>query len=209
MRFPCHQSLFFSLKVRLILIALISVPLLFCLNTIGLFLGSETLRVWELDLPNRKIRPTDCNTGKLRRIVKCIAVWACSTSLQIWGPHEFCTMSPMWPCYQKKVKKHERIDWKWMHLQKGLQRNDITQWHIEMDPSWHAVLCKNYESSLTFFLTLPLNLKMGAVIYGKNAVFKRQKQGLYNSTELQSQCRLKYEHLFNFSTETLLDKLFL
>jgi len=106
MRFPCHQSLFFSLKVRLILIALISVPLLFCLNTIGLFLGSETLRVWELDLPNRKIRPTDCNTGKLRRIVKCIAVWACSTSLQIWGPHEFCTMSPMWPCYQKKKWKN-------------------------------------------------------------------------------------------------------
>ncbi|XP_072239974.1 cilia- and flagella-associated protein 52 isoform X2 [Leuresthes tenuis] len=36
--------------------------------------GSQTLRVWELDLPNRKIRPTDCNTGKLKRIVKCIEV---------------------------------------------------------------------------------------------------------------------------------------
>uniref|UniRef100_A0A8C2X6V7 Cilia- and flagella-associated protein 52 n=1 Tax=Cyclopterus lumpus TaxID=8103 RepID=A0A8C2X6V7_CYCLU len=36
--------------------------------------GSETLRVWELDVPNRKIRPTECQTGKLRRIVKCVQV---------------------------------------------------------------------------------------------------------------------------------------
>ncbi|XP_022620757.1 cilia- and flagella-associated protein 52 isoform X2 [Seriola dumerili] len=36
--------------------------------------GSGTLRVWELDLPNRKIRPTECQTGKLKRIVKCIEV---------------------------------------------------------------------------------------------------------------------------------------
>ncbi|XP_029948827.1 cilia- and flagella-associated protein 52 [Salarias fasciatus] len=36
--------------------------------------GSGTLRVWELDLPNRKIRPTECNTGKLRRIVKCLEI---------------------------------------------------------------------------------------------------------------------------------------
>ncbi|CAG5947586.1 cilia- and flagella-associated protein 52 [Menidia menidia] len=36
--------------------------------------GKETLRVWELDLANRKIRPTDCNTGKLKRIVKCIEI---------------------------------------------------------------------------------------------------------------------------------------
>ncbi|KAF3687519.1 Cilia- and flagella-associated protein 52 [Channa argus] len=34
--------------------------------------GSGTLRVWELDLPNRKIRPTECQTGKLKRVVKCI-----------------------------------------------------------------------------------------------------------------------------------------
>uniref|UniRef100_A0A7N6AUJ5 Cilia- and flagella-associated protein 52 n=1 Tax=Anabas testudineus TaxID=64144 RepID=A0A7N6AUJ5_ANATE len=32
--------------------------------------GSGTLSVWELDLPNRKIRPTECQTGKLKRIVK-------------------------------------------------------------------------------------------------------------------------------------------
>ncbi|KAK2816865.1 hypothetical protein Q5P01_025056 [Channa striata] len=34
--------------------------------------GSGTLRVWELDLTNRKIRPTECQTGKLKRIVRCI-----------------------------------------------------------------------------------------------------------------------------------------
>ncbi|XP_041723287.2 cilia- and flagella-associated protein 52 [Coregonus clupeaformis] len=32
------------------------------------------MRVWELDLPNRKIRPTECQTGQLKRIVKCIEI---------------------------------------------------------------------------------------------------------------------------------------
>ncbi|XP_062304355.1 cilia- and flagella-associated protein 52 [Osmerus eperlanus] len=36
--------------------------------------GNGTLRVWELDLPNRKIRPTECQTGQLKRIVKCIEI---------------------------------------------------------------------------------------------------------------------------------------
>ena len=36
--------------------------------------SSCTLRVWELDLPNRKIRPTECQTGQLKRVVKCIEV---------------------------------------------------------------------------------------------------------------------------------------
>ncbi|XP_008336194.3 cilia- and flagella-associated protein 52-like [Cynoglossus semilaevis] len=36
--------------------------------------GSGTLRVWELDVANRKIRPTDCQTGKLKRTVKCVEV---------------------------------------------------------------------------------------------------------------------------------------
>ncbi|XP_030589052.1 cilia- and flagella-associated protein 52 [Archocentrus centrarchus] len=36
--------------------------------------GSGTLRVWELDLPNRKIRPTECKTGKLKRTVKCLEI---------------------------------------------------------------------------------------------------------------------------------------
>uniref|UniRef100_A0A3Q3W524 Cilia- and flagella-associated protein 52 n=1 Tax=Mola mola TaxID=94237 RepID=A0A3Q3W524_MOLML len=36
--------------------------------------GSGTLRVWELDLLNRKIKPTECQTGKLKRIVKCLAI---------------------------------------------------------------------------------------------------------------------------------------
>ncbi|KAM7008827.1 cilia- and flagella-associated protein 52 [Tautogolabrus adspersus] len=34
--------------------------------------GSGTLRVWELDIHNRKIRPTECQMGKLKRIVKCV-----------------------------------------------------------------------------------------------------------------------------------------
>ncbi|XP_060723217.1 cilia- and flagella-associated protein 52 [Tachysurus vachellii] len=36
--------------------------------------GHGTLRVWELDLPNRKIRPTECQTGQLKRIIKCIEI---------------------------------------------------------------------------------------------------------------------------------------
>lgn len=35
---------------------------------------SNTLRIWELDLPNRKIRPLDVNTGQIKRIVKSISV---------------------------------------------------------------------------------------------------------------------------------------
>eukprot|EP01137_Pigoraptor_chileana_P008790 Opistho-2@56123 len=36
--------------------------------------GSYTLRVWELDLANRKVRPTDCQLGQLKRVVMCIVV---------------------------------------------------------------------------------------------------------------------------------------
>uniref|UniRef100_A0A3Q3KS70 Cilia- and flagella-associated protein 52 n=1 Tax=Monopterus albus TaxID=43700 RepID=A0A3Q3KS70_MONAL len=36
--------------------------------------GNGTLRMWELDLPNRKVRPTECQTGKLKRIVNCIEI---------------------------------------------------------------------------------------------------------------------------------------
>ncbi|XP_064180207.1 cilia- and flagella-associated protein 52 [Anguilla rostrata] len=36
--------------------------------------GNGTLRVWELDLPNRKVRPTECQMGQLKRIVKCIEI---------------------------------------------------------------------------------------------------------------------------------------
>eukprot|EP00128_Syssomonas_multiformis_P006655 Colp12_sorted_trinity150504_noHs@14952 len=36
--------------------------------------GNYSLRVWELDLPNRKIRPTDCQLGQLKRVVRCILV---------------------------------------------------------------------------------------------------------------------------------------
>ncbi|XP_074870560.1 cilia- and flagella-associated protein 52 isoform X2 [Carettochelys insculpta] len=34
--------------------------------------GNGTIRVWELDLPNRKIRPTECQTGQLKRVITCI-----------------------------------------------------------------------------------------------------------------------------------------
>lgn len=36
--------------------------------------SSGTLRFWQLDVPNRKIRPTDINTGVVKRIVKNMAV---------------------------------------------------------------------------------------------------------------------------------------
>lgn len=35
---------------------------------------SETIRVWELDLPNRKLRPTECQTGQLRRVITSLQV---------------------------------------------------------------------------------------------------------------------------------------
>lgn len=48
---------------------------------------SGTLRVWELDVINRKIKPTDCQTGKLKRIVKCIEVSrAFQSVLQVFHP---------------------------------------------------------------------------------------------------------------------------
>ncbi|XP_065549457.1 cilia- and flagella-associated protein 52 isoform X2 [Lathamus discolor] len=34
--------------------------------------GNNTVRVWELDLPNRKIRPAECRTGHLRRVATCV-----------------------------------------------------------------------------------------------------------------------------------------
>ncbi|XP_023811139.1 cilia- and flagella-associated protein 52 [Oryzias latipes] len=36
--------------------------------------GSGTLRVWELDVANRKIRPTECKLGKLQRNIKCVEI---------------------------------------------------------------------------------------------------------------------------------------
>ncbi|RXM37328.1 Cilia- and flagella-associated protein 52 [Acipenser ruthenus] len=36
--------------------------------------GNSTLRVWDLDLPNRKIHPTECQTGQLKRIVTCLEI---------------------------------------------------------------------------------------------------------------------------------------
>jgi WD40 repeat protein len=36
--------------------------------------GFGTLRVWELNLAQRKVRPTDVQTGQVKRVVKCITV---------------------------------------------------------------------------------------------------------------------------------------
>ena len=36
--------------------------------------GFSTLRVWELNVAQRKMRPTNCQTGQIKRVVKCIAV---------------------------------------------------------------------------------------------------------------------------------------
>ena len=38
------------------------------------YISSNTLRVWELDIDNRKIRPTEVGMGQLKRTVKCIQV---------------------------------------------------------------------------------------------------------------------------------------
>ncbi|KAM7333612.1 hypothetical protein ACRRTK_006932 [Alexandromys fortis] len=40
-----------------------------CLDEMFVTAGNGTIRVWELDLPNRKIWPTECQTGQKKRIV--------------------------------------------------------------------------------------------------------------------------------------------
>ncbi|CAH8436622.1 unnamed protein product [Dicrocoelium dendriticum] len=36
--------------------------------------GENTIRIWKLDLENRKIRPTDCSLGQIKRTVLCVKV---------------------------------------------------------------------------------------------------------------------------------------
>nr|XP_033817632.1 cilia- and flagella-associated protein 52 [Geotrypetes seraphini]XP_033817633.1 cilia- and flagella-associated protein 52 [Geotrypetes seraphini]XP_033817634.1 cilia- and flagella-associated protein 52 [Geotrypetes seraphini]XP_033817635.1 cilia- and flagella-associated protein 52 [Geotrypetes seraphini] len=36
--------------------------------------GQGTLRIWQIDIANRKIRATDCYTGQLKRIISCLAI---------------------------------------------------------------------------------------------------------------------------------------
>ncbi|CAH8628848.1 unnamed protein product [Schistosoma guineensis] len=36
--------------------------------------GENTVRVWSLDLENRKIRPADCNLGQVKRTIHCLSV---------------------------------------------------------------------------------------------------------------------------------------
>ncbi|XP_031208751.1 cilia- and flagella-associated protein 52 isoform X3 [Mastomys coucha] len=42
-----------------------------CRDEMFVTAGNGTIRVWELDLPNRKIWPTECQTGQMKRIVLC------------------------------------------------------------------------------------------------------------------------------------------
>ena len=39
-----------------------------------LFCYSATMRVWKLDIENRKIRPVEVNMGQIKRVIKCIEV---------------------------------------------------------------------------------------------------------------------------------------
>ncbi|KAF7261569.1 hypothetical protein EG68_00822 [Paragonimus skrjabini miyazakii] len=37
--------------------------------------GENTIRIWQLDVENRKIRPTDCSLGQIKRTVLCVTVY--------------------------------------------------------------------------------------------------------------------------------------
>ncbi|KAM6376747.1 cilia- and flagella-associated protein 52 [Pluvialis apricaria] len=43
-----------------------------CRDEMFVTAGNGTIRVWELDLANRKIRPTECQIGKVRRVTMCV-----------------------------------------------------------------------------------------------------------------------------------------
>uniref|UniRef100_A0A663NF05 Cilia- and flagella-associated protein 52 n=1 Tax=Athene cunicularia TaxID=194338 RepID=A0A663NF05_ATHCN len=45
-----------------------------CRDEMFVTAGNGTIRVWELDLANRKIHPTECQTGQLRRVIMCVKV---------------------------------------------------------------------------------------------------------------------------------------
>ncbi|XP_029413361.1 cilia- and flagella-associated protein 52 isoform X2 [Nannospalax galili] len=45
-----------------------------CQDEMFVTAGNGTIRVWELDLPNRKIWPTECQTGQMKRIAMSIGM---------------------------------------------------------------------------------------------------------------------------------------
>ncbi|XP_048821109.1 cilia- and flagella-associated protein 52 isoform X1 [Lagopus muta] len=45
-----------------------------CRDEMFVTAGVETIRVWELDLPNRKLRPAECQTGQLRRVITSLKI---------------------------------------------------------------------------------------------------------------------------------------
>ncbi|XP_021270320.1 cilia- and flagella-associated protein 52 [Numida meleagris] len=45
-----------------------------CRDEMFVTAGTETIRVWELDLPNRKLRPTECRVGQLKRVITSLKI---------------------------------------------------------------------------------------------------------------------------------------
>ncbi|NXJ09399.1 CFA52 protein, partial [Odontophorus gujanensis] len=45
-----------------------------CRDEMFVTAGIETIRVWELDLPNRKLQPAECQTGQLRRVITSLKI---------------------------------------------------------------------------------------------------------------------------------------
>ncbi|XP_052544249.1 cilia- and flagella-associated protein 52 [Tympanuchus pallidicinctus] len=45
-----------------------------CRDEMFVTAGVETIRVWELDLPNRKLRPAECQIGQLRRVITSLKI---------------------------------------------------------------------------------------------------------------------------------------
>ena len=48
-------------------------------DTVFVTAGDSTIRVWEIDVDNRKLRPTDVSLGALRRYESlCLVGWCCA-----------------------------------------------------------------------------------------------------------------------------------
>ncbi|XP_054312591.1 cilia- and flagella-associated protein 52 isoform X2 [Pongo pygmaeus] len=56
-----------------------------CRDEMFVTAGNGTIRVWELDLPNRKIWPTECQTGQMKRIVMSIGGVSAIRCLKMGG----------------------------------------------------------------------------------------------------------------------------
>ncbi len=43
-------------------------------TVIAMFVYSKTVRVWEVNPVSRKVTPTDCNLGQIKRIINCVQI---------------------------------------------------------------------------------------------------------------------------------------